>query len=124
MLGPPNQGSQVVDTFKSVPGFSWINGPAGQQLGTNENSITKALGPADFEVGIIAGSRTINLILSLALPNPDDGKVSVENTKLEGMKDHITLPVSHPFLMKNSEVIDQVLKFLEVGEFDHTGVRK
>lgn len=64
MLGPPNQGSQVVDSFKKVPGFSWLNGPAGLQLGTDDNSITKALGPADFELGIIAGSRSINLILS------------------------------------------------------------
>lgn len=124
MLGPPNQGSQVVDTFKKVPGFNWINGPAGQQLGTDDNSIIKALGPADFEVGIIAGSRTINFILSLALPNPDDGKVSVENTKLGGMKDHIILPVSHPFLMKNDDVIDQVSRFLELGEFDHTKAKK
>lgn len=119
MLGPPNQGSQVVDTFKKVPGFSWINGPAGLQLGTDDNSIIKALGPADFEVGIIAGSSSINLILSQVLPNPDDGKVSVENTKVEGMKDHITLPVSHPFLMKDDDVIDQVLRFLALGEFDH-----
>lgn len=122
MLGPPNRGSQVVDTFKNVPGFSWINGPAGQQLGTDDKSIIKALGPADFEVGIIAGSRTINLILSLALPNPNDGKVSVENTKLEGMKDHMTVPVSHPFLMKDDEVIKQVLRFLTTGDFDHAEV--
>lgn len=124
MLGPPNQGSQVVDTFRDVPGFKWLNGPAGLQLGTDANSITKNLGPVDFEVGIIAGSRTINFILSLTLPNPEDGKVSVENTKLEGMKDHITLPVSHPFLMKDDAVIGQVLNFLAVGEFEHEEAEK
>lgn len=89
-----------------MPGFNWINGPA------------------DIEVGIIAGSNTVNLILSLALPNPKDGRVSVENTKLDGMKDHIILPVSHPFLMKNDDAINQVLRFLEVGEFDHAKARK
>ena len=118
MLGPPNQGSQVVDNLKNVPGFKLINGPAGAQLGTRENDIPAKLGPAKGEVGIIAGRKSINLILSLYLPNPDDGKVSVENTKLEGMEDHLTVDVSHPFLMKDKEVIRQVLWFLAEGQFN------
>lgn len=117
MLGPPNKGSQVVDTISWVPGFSLLNGPAGLQLGTGENSVPNLLGPAHFEVGIIAGTRSINLILSTMLPNPDDGKVSVDFTKLEGMADHISLPVSHPFIMGNDEVILQTIYFLKNGRF-------
>jgi len=118
MLGPPNGGSQVVDKLRDVPGFKLINGPAGVQLGTGELSVPNQLGPANFEVGIIAGTRSINLILSTILPGSDDGKVTVENTKLEGMSDHIALPVSHPFLMKNDRVIKQVIRFLESGAFE------
>lgn len=118
MLGPPNQGSQVVDKLQDAPGFRLVNGPAGVQLGTGELSVPNRLGPANFEVGIIAGTRSINLILSTMLPSPDDGKVSVENTKLEGMADHATLPVSHPFLMKNDRVIEQVMRFLATGAFE------
>ncbi len=118
MLGPPNKGSQVVDKLQDVPGFELINGPAGMQLGTGEMSVPSQLGPANFEVGIVAGTRSINLILSTMLPSPDDGKVSVENTKLEGMADHIEVPVAHPFLMTNQRVIDQVIRFLETGKFD------
>lgn len=117
MLGPPNRGSEVVDTLKNVPGFKFFNGPAGLQLGTDELSVPNTLGPANFSLGVIAGTRSINLILSAMLPNPDDGKVSVERTKLEGMKDHITLPVSHPLMMKNRKVITQVLHFLDFGTF-------
>ncbi len=51
------------------------------------------------------------------LPNPDDGKVSVENTKIEGMNDHISLPVAHPFIMKNDKVIYQVVHYLKHGKF-------
>jgi hypothetical protein len=118
MLGPPNKGSQVVDKLKNFPGYVWFNGPAGRELGTGSASIPNKLGQANFTVGIIAGTRSINPILSSMLPNPDDGKVSVENTKLAGMADHITLPVAHPFLMKNDEVINQVVYFLKNGRFN------
>ncbi|MBV2128549.1 esterase/lipase family protein [Arsukibacterium indicum] len=117
MMGPPNQGSQVVDNIKDLPGFEAFNGPAGMQLGTGEQDVPKQLGPVNFELGIIAGSSSINLLLSNFLPNPDDGKVSVENTKVQGMCALITVNVSHPFLMKRQKVIKQVLHFLETGKF-------
>lgn len=117
MMGPPNQGSQVVDKLKSVPGFKAFNGPAGIQLGTGEADMPKKLGAVNFELGVIAGTRSINLLLSNYLPNPDDGKVSVENTKVDGMCALVTLPVSHPFLMKNKTVIAQTLSFLQSGVF-------
>lgn len=117
MLGPPNKGSEVVDNLKDVPGFKLINGPAGMQLGTGEMSVPNKLGAANFELGVVAGTRSINLILSTMLPGQDDGKVTVENTKLEGMNDHITMPVTHPFMMKNNQVIAQVLHFLKNGYF-------
>ena len=49
MLGPPNQGSGAVDDLDGVPGFDWINGPAGRQLGQGEGSVPLQLGPVDFE---------------------------------------------------------------------------
>jgi len=119
MLGPPNQGSEVVDKLGNFPGFYFINGDAGLQLGTGELSVPNQLGRADFDVGIIAGTRSINLILSMLIPDSDDGKVSVERTKLEGMNDHISLPVSHPFIMKDNEVITQVIHYLKHGRFVH-----
>jgi len=117
MLAPPNQGSMVVNEFSDMPGYRWLNGPAGFQLGTDENSIPLQLGPADFEVGIIAGDRSINLILSTAFDEPNDGKVAVEDTKLEGMQDFLVVHRTHPFIMQGGEVIEQVLYFLEFGVF-------
>jgi len=119
MLGPPNQGSEVVDVYRKFPGFKWIGGPAGLQLGTGEASIPRSLGPVTVDVGIIAGTRSINPILSAILPDSDDGKVSVESTREEGMNDHLELPVNHVFMMRNGEVIEQVIHFLENGEFLH-----
>ncbi len=117
MLGPPNKGSEVVDKLGDFPGFHFINGDAGMQLGTGALSVPNTLGRANFDVGIVAGTRSINWILSLLIPNTDDGKVSIERTKLEGMHDHIEMAVSHPFLMKNDEVIAQVIHYLKHGSF-------
>lgn len=117
MLSPPNKGSEVVDTLGETWFFEFINGPAGQELGTDRASMPLQLGPADFEVGIITGSRSINLILSLMIEGNDDGKVSIERAKLEGMKDFVILPSTHPFIMKNKTAIEQTIYFLNHGVF-------
>lgn len=117
MLAPPNRGSEVVDTYRKVPGFRLLNGPAGLQLGTDDNSILSRMGPVTFELGVIAGTHTFNPILSQSLANPDDGKVSVEKTKIEGMTDFVTVPHSHPFIMRAPIVIEQALAFIEGGQF-------
>ena len=119
MLAPPNQGSAGVDSLRHFPGFKLINGPAGLQLGTREDSVPLMLGPVDYEVGVIAGTRTFNPILSQYLQNPDDGKVSVESTKVQGMTDFVVIPVSHPFIMKSSAVIEQAFSFIKTGRFAH-----
>jgi len=119
MLAPPNQGSAVVDSLRHFPGFKLINGQAGLQLGTREGSVPLMLGPVDYEVGVIAGTRTFNPILSQYLQNPDDGKVSVENTKVQGMTDFVVVPHSHPFIMKSSLVIEQAFSFIKTGRFLH-----
>ena len=117
MLGPPNQGSEVVDNLKNAPGFELLNGPAGMQLGTKSSDIPKSLGPVDFDLGVIAGTQSINLILSTFIPGQNDGKVSVESAKVKGMHDFVTLPTTHPFMMKNAAVIDQTVYFLQHGQF-------
>ena len=117
MLGPPNKGSEVVDKLHDFPGFRFINGDAGLELGTGESSVPNRLGAANFDLGIIAGTRSINLILSRMIVGVDDGKVSVKNTKLEGMHDHLEMEVTHPFMMRNSKVIEQVIHYLETGRF-------
>ena len=118
MLAPPNRGSEITDELKENFLYKAVNGPAGLQLGTDSSSVPNQLGPAEFELGIIAGTKTVNPILSQMLPNPDDGKVSVESTKLEGMADHIEVPFSHTFIMNKNEVIEQVIYFLEHGAFE------
>lgn len=121
MLAPPNKGSEIADEIGAVPGIRLLGGPAGLQLGTGKDSVPLKLGPPRFELGVIAGTRSLNPILSGLIPDVDDGKVSVENTKLEGMVDFLTLPHSHTFMMRSSSVIRQTIHFLRNGRFDKTG---
>jgi pimeloyl-ACP methyl ester carboxylesterase len=117
MLGPPNQGSEVVDKLGSWWLFKKLNGPAGGELGTDKNSTPNQIGQANFCVGVIAGDRSLNWINSLLIPGRDDGKVSVEHTKLAGMTDHIVIHATHPFIMCNRTAIRQTVHFLRTGSF-------
>ena len=117
MLGPPNRGSEVVDKLDHLSLFHFLNGPAASQLGTNPESIPNQLGPVTFELGVIAGDRSINPMLSLMIPGKDDGKVSVLNTKIDGMKDFLLINCAHPFLMNNRRARKATLGFLKTGKF-------
>ena len=119
MLSPPNRGSEVVDKLRNAPGFTALNGPAGHELGTDNNSMPNNLGAANFDLGVITGNMSINLILSMLIPGDDDGKVSIERAKLEGMKDFLVMPHSHPFIMQQDDVIEQTMHYLQKGYFIH-----
>ncbi|VUX55445.1 conserved exported protein of unknown function [uncultured Woeseiaceae bacterium] len=117
MLAPPNQGSIAVDELAQIPGFDWLNGPAGYQLGKGPESVPLSLGVPNFDFSVIAGDRTIDPITSAVLPNPDDGRVSVSDTRLEGMRDFAVVPVSHAMIMQDQDVIRLVKNYLARGSF-------
>lgn len=117
MLGPPNQGSEVIDKTKNWPGIRMFSGVAGLQLGTDEESIPSQLGPVDFELGVIAGTGTTNPFMSSMLPEADDGKVTVARTQVEGMDDFKIVRNSHFAMMRSDSVIAATARFLRTGSF-------
>ena len=56
------------------------------------------------------------MALEVFLPKPHDGRVSVGNTRFEGMADHIVFRTSHPWLVRNNLAIEQTITFLREGE--------
>lgn len=120
LLGTPNRGSEVADFLKNNLFYKSFYGPAGQELGTKDSEqLQEVFGKVDYELGIIAGNFSIDPFSSFLISGEDDGKVSVENTKLEGMKDHITVSASHTFFPSNKDAQKQTLAFLKEGRFTH-----
>lgn len=127
MLGPPNNGSEVADLFRNRSAYRRAFGPAGLQLATGQAaSLAARFGPVDYEVGVVAGNRSVYALASLlVLPGPNDGRVTVRGTRLEGMADHVVVPAAHPWLMRDRGAIGQTIAFLRTGRFLHgpTGAR-
>jgi pimeloyl-ACP methyl ester carboxylesterase len=116
MLGTPNRGSEVADLLKRSALYRAFYGPAGQQLSTDRaHALTSS---PDYPVGVIAGCRSLDPIAStFILPRPNDGRVSVESSKLEGMADHVIVGASHTGLPGHPIAIGQTIAFLRTGRF-------
>lgn len=117
MLAPPSRGSEVPDKLGNFSLYKRIYGPAGNQLGTGTNSVPLRLKKPEFELGIIAGDRSINPFLSMLIPGPDDGKVSLARVKPAAYTDYIQLHATHACMMWNNQVIEQTCHFLKHGIF-------
>ena len=73
---------------------------------------------ARFDVGMIAGTRRLGMGRFLAkLPLPNDGVVCLDETRMPGLRDHLTMPVSHSGMIVSAGVTRQVCNFLELGYF-------
>jgi len=121
MLGTPNRGSEVADLLQSSRLYRNFYGPAGLQLTTAEDETLARLPPVDYAVGIVAGTRALDPIAwRFVLPRPNDGRVSVARSKLEGMADHIAIKATHTGLPYHRVAISQTIAFLSEGRFERT----
>lgn len=117
MLGTPNQGSEIADFLKPFGIYKILYGPAGQQLITDQKNIKKIFGNINYELGIIAGSSPFYLLANKIIGKKSDGRVSIVNTKIEGMKEHIIIKSGHTMLASNKTAWRLTLSFLKTGNF-------
>jgi pimeloyl-ACP methyl ester carboxylesterase len=73
-----------------------------------------------YEIGVIAGSRSLGAGRLIArLPEPNDGVVTVEETRIPNARDEIVLNVSHSEMLVSAKVARQACSFLRQGHFLH-----
>lgn len=118
MLAPPNGGSEIADRARQRWWYRAMTGLAGQELGTDASALPQRLGAPRLDVGVIAGTVSLEPWFSAWLPGPDDGKVAVSRTRLAGMRDFLTVPHGHTFIMNGADVARATLAFLRTGRFD------
>ena len=106
----------MADFLKNNWLFRKFYGPAGQQL-TTDTTFSEMLGPVNYELGVLAGSASLDPFSSLIIPADYDGKVSIESTKVEGMTDHLIVHATHMFFPRNKTVLRQTEHFLKHGFF-------
>jgi pimeloyl-ACP methyl ester carboxylesterase len=117
-LGPPFAGSVTAERVSRLPGGSHLLGLSMRDLLARGGFATA---PPGREIGIVAGSIGIGLgLLFGRFDGPNDGMVTVTETRLAGAADHIVLPVAHTSLLWSREVARQAEHFIRVGKFDRT----
>lgn len=117
MLAPPNHGSELADRLRQSALGRWILGPAGCQLGAGASELPATLGPARFPLGVIAADGPAHRWFFRVFTGPNDGKVSVQSARLEGMADFLVVPGNHTWIMWRRDTARQVLAFLQPGRF-------
>jgi pimeloyl-ACP methyl ester carboxylesterase len=115
LLGSPVQGSRAARAVAA-----WSLGPhfLGRLAAAELTRSTPRAWRFPRELGIIAGSRSAGMGRLFAdLPAPNDGTVSVDETRLSGAKEHIVHDVSHTGMLISAVVADALVKFLTSGSF-------
>ena len=117
MLAPPNRGSPLVDRFGGDWWFRPLLGPTAAELGSNPRSLPNRLPPPTYPLGIIAGRHAFASMTFGGLLGENDGVVSVDGTRVEGMTDFLIVRSGHVQIRRNDRVADETVHFLRHGRF-------
>lgn len=116
-LGAPLNGSDAARGLAKWPGGRWIMGKSisAELLGKGDRRWSGIR-----EMGSLAGDAGVGLGQYLGpLETPHDGTVSVSETWIDGLSDHIVMPVNHTTMLFSADVAAQVENFIRFGKFDH-----
>ncbi len=122
MLGTPNHGAAMATTMRGNWLYRFIYGPAGQELPGVANAFLESLPAPPGEFAIIAGASGTEQGWNPLLTGDDDGTVRVEETRLAGAADFMTVPCLHSWLMSDPTVIDATIRFLDQGVLRPSGM--
>lgn len=125
MLGSPNKGSGIASYMVSHNILKYFTPEVTKEL-TLESELIRNLPEPSIETGIIAGSKNYSPIVPVSWfyktatgDVPGDGVVELSNTPCSTMSDFIVLPLHHSFMMWDSQLIEQIIHFLQNAHFVH-----
>ena len=121
LLGTPCTDSHCARRLARVAGMPALLGRSINEWLARGPGATRA--PASgVEVGVLAGTRSFGLGRVVpGLPRPNDGVVTLAETRLPGAADHIALPVAHSEMLASRPCAVQIDAFLQSGRFLHGG---
>lgn len=112
-LGSPLAGSNIAHSLSQKPALHWTVGRAMNGLLRGIPAV-----PTGLEVGSIAGTRPVGVGRLIASPKPpSDGTVSVAETRIPGLREHLCLPLTHTGLMLSVDAFHHTEHFLLSGRF-------
>lgn len=126
MLAPPNQGSSLAADLAAHPRlgklYGWLYGPAGKSLA----ALPPSWPPPPAPFAVIAGTRHFSLgnptswalRRRFAQDEPNDGTVSVAETRLEGMAAFAEVDATHTWIMNDARVQELAERFLARGTLE------
>lgn len=117
MLAPPNQGSEIVDWSRKVLPLRLALGPAGRALGSDGAPSTLSAIPNGIDAAVVMGKRSIIPHFNKLLGDENDGIVSVEGGRIEGLCGFSVVDADHTFIQSHPETLRLTLHFLRTGEW-------
>lgn len=114
LYAPPNQGAQLARRFQKSSVVRWIFGKgAGAQLLDYSQKEMASIGefPSSMEVLVIAGTKGSRVFGEL-IHEPNDGKVTVDETYLNTPHYHKKLHVSHNWIMTSRQSLNITKNFI------------
>ncbi|WP_321393001.1 DUF7379 domain-containing protein [Emcibacter sp.] len=113
MIGTPNQGAKIARYLDPLWLFRTISGPSGQDVQPG-NAARFAL--PTVPTLVIAGGRATKSGFNPFLQEDNDGIVTVEETKVEGMTRFIRIPAIHTIIMDHPDTLKAISEFLQPSD--------
>lgn len=117
MLAPPNRGSEIVDWASRHRGLFALLGPSGKALSSQSIAAMLPPLPTGLEAAVIMGRRGTIPFFRKILAAENDGIVSVETGRIEGLCGFSVIDADHTFIQIHPEAIRQTIDFLKTGRW-------
>ncbi|MEL6447694.1 MAG: alpha/beta fold hydrolase [Pseudomonadota bacterium] len=123
-LGTPLNGSESALRVAKLPGGESLLGRSIAEGVLDAPASEWAQRFEGRDVGVLAGTWPVGMGRLLGkLSEPNDGTVTVAETRWRHATDHLELAASHTTLVTSREVADQVAHFIGHGQFDRSRKR-